>query len=77
MERLIDLHTHSTCSDGSMSPRELVRYAKAKGLSALALTDHDTADGVGEALDEGRRIGLEVIPAIELSAKSDTETHIS
>lgn len=76
MERLIDLHTHSTCSDGSMSPRELVRYAKAKGLSALALTDHDTADGVGDALDEGRRIGLEVIPAIELSAKSDTETHI-
>ena len=75
MER-IDLHTHSTCSDGSMTPRELVRYAKAKGLSAVALSDHDTADGVKDALDEGRLIGLEVIPAIELSAKSDTETHI-
>ena len=75
-ERRIDLHTHSTCSDGSMTPGELVRHAKASGLSAVALSDHDTADGVREALAAGRACGIEVIPAIELSAKSDTETHI-
>ena len=74
--RHIDLHTHSTCSDGSMTPRELVRHAKASGLSAVAVSDHDTADGVKDALDEGEKIGIEVIPAIELSAKSATETHI-
>ena len=74
--RRIDLHTHSTCSDGSMTPRELVRHAKASGLSAVAVSDHDTADGVKDAMDEGEKIGIEVIPAIELSAKSATETHI-
>lgn len=75
-QRRIDLHTHSTMSDGSMTPAELVRHAKEAGLSAVALSDHDTADGVKEALRTGRDIGIEVIPAIELSAQSDTETHI-
>lgn len=75
-EKLIDLHTHSTCSDGSMSPRELVRYAAQKGLAAIALTDHDSVSGVEEAVDEGKRVGLEVVPAIELSVQSETETHI-
>ena len=75
-DRIIDLHTHSTCSDGSMSPRELVYHAKANGLSAVAVSDHDTADGVKEAIAAGKEVGIEVIPAIELSAKSDTETHI-
>ena len=59
-----------------MTPRELVRHAKASGLSAVAVSDHDTADGVKDALDEGEKIGIEVIPAIELSARSATETHI-
>ena len=76
MERLIDLHTHSTASDGSMQPAELVRHARDAGLSAVAVSDHDTADGVREALAAGRDCGIEVIPAIELSAVSDTETHI-
>ena len=75
-DRRIDLHTHSTMSDGSMTPAELIRHAKDSGLSAVALSDHDTADGVKEALKVGREIGIEVIPAIELSAQSDTETHI-
>ncbi len=75
MER-IDLHTHSTCSDGSMTPSELVRHAKASGLCAMALSDHDTVSGVDEAMAAGREIGIEVIPAIELSAVSATETHI-
>ena len=59
-----------------MTPAELVRHAKEAGLAAVALSDHDTADGVGEAMAEGWRIGIEVIPAIELSAQSETETHI-
>ena len=72
----IDLHTHSTCSDGSMTPAELVRHAKVSGLCAMALSDHDTVSGVDEAMAAGREIGVEVIPAIELSAVSATETHI-
>lgn len=59
-----------------MTPRELVCHAKESGLRAVAIADHDTADGVKEALRGGKEIGIEVIPAIELSAKSDTETHI-
>ena len=47
----IDLHSHSTKSDGSYTPAELVRYAHSKGLSAIALTDHDTAEGIGEAME--------------------------
>lgn len=74
--KYIDLHTHSNCSDGSMSPAEVVRAAKAAGLSAIALSDHDTVAGIAEAVAEGKRIGVEVIPAIELSAQSETETHI-
>ena len=76
MEKYIDLHTHSIYSDGSMTPAELVRHAKDQGLSAIALSDHDSIGGVAEAVEEGKRIGIEVIPAIELSAEADTETHI-
>lgn len=75
-KRWIDLHTHSVCSDGSMTPGELVRHAKEQGLAAIALSDHDTADGVKDAMDEGKRLGVEVIPAIELSCQSAAETHI-
>ncbi|MBE6569265.1 MAG: PHP domain-containing protein [Ruminococcaceae bacterium] len=76
MEKIIDLHTHTLCSDGSMTPTELVHHAKASGLTAVAVSDHDTMDGVKEAMAAGREIGVEVVPAIELSAISDTETHI-
>lgn len=76
MEKLIDLHTHSNKSDGSLSPSELVMYAKNHGLSAIALTDHDTTDGVKEAVLTGKRKNIEVVTGIELSAKSKTETHI-
>lgn len=74
--KYIDLHTHSLCSDGTMTPAEVVRAAKAAGLAAIALSDHDTVAGVREAMAEGERIGVEVVPAIELSAQSETETHI-
>lgn len=76
MEKLIDLHTHSRCSDGSMTPTELVRHAKEQGIAAIALSDHDGVSGVKEAMEEGKRCGVEVIPAIELSVQSNTETHI-
>lgn len=66
----IDLHTHSTASDGTMRPAELVREAKAAGLSALALTDHDTVAGLEEAAAEAERLGLEFVPGVELSAES-------
>lgn len=76
MDKIIDLHTHSLASDGSMSPAELVRHAKEKGLSAVALTDHDTVEGIREALDEGNRIGIEVIAGIEISTNFKPEMHI-
>ncbi len=76
MERLIDLHTHTKFSDGSMTPAELVRHAADSGLSVIAVSDHDTVDGVKSAIAEGISANVEVIPAIEFSAASDTETHI-
>lgn len=63
----IDLHCHSTFSDGVLSPTQLVRLAAERGLSALAITDHDTVAGVCEAADEAARIGLDFLPAIEIS----------
>ena len=76
MEKYIDLHTHSLMSDGSMTPAEVVREAKNAGLAAIALSDHDTVDGVREAMAEGKKLGVEVVPAIEFSVQSETETHI-
>ena len=76
MEKYIDLHTHSLKSDGSMTPTEVVEAAKAAGLAAIALSDHDTVDGLEEAIEAGKRLGVEVVPAIEFSVLSKTETHI-
>ncbi len=76
MNKYIDLHTHSLKSDGSMTPREVVEEAKRAGLAAIALSDHDTVDGVREAVEAGKELGVEVIPAIEFSVQSKTETHI-
>ena len=72
----IDLHTHSNCSDGSLTPAQLVRHAWEKGLAAIALSDHDSVSGVHEAEREGAKLGIEVVPAVELSVQSATETHI-
>lgn len=65
--KLIDLHTHSNCSDGTLSPSELVAYAKTKELAAIALTDHDTTVGLKECMEKGLEVGVTVIPGIELS----------
>ena len=67
--RAIDLHVHSTCSDGTLTPSGLVDYATRKGLAAFALTDHDTVAGLEEALEYARGHVPEVIPGIELSTE--------
>ncbi|RMG54801.1 MAG: PHP domain-containing protein [Acidobacteria bacterium] len=67
---MIDLHTHTSISDGTLSPTELVRAAQEKHLEAVAVTDHDIVDGLPEALAAGREIGLLVIPGVEISADS-------
>ena len=76
-ESYVDLHAHSTASDGSRSPTDVVREAKRIGLSALALTDHDTLDGIAEATAAGVELGVRIVPGVELSAvEGDSETHI-
>ena len=65
----IDLHLHSTASDGLLSPSEVVRSARDLGLTTIALTDHDTTDGVAEAQAVGRALGVEVIAGIEINSE--------
>lgn len=73
----IDLHLHSTCSDGTFTPREVARRAAAAGLSVISLTDHDSTEGVAAAQEEGARLGVEVVPGTELSARvGSTDVHI-
>lgn len=62
-----DLHTHTTASDGLHAPEENVRLAKAAGLAAVAITDHDTLAGLASAMEEGARLGIAVVPGVELS----------
>jgi 3',5'-nucleoside bisphosphate phosphatase len=68
-----DLQAHSDRSDGALAPAEVVAAAARAGVELLALTDHDTVDGVGEALAAGRREGVEVVPAAELSAVHEAQ----
>lgn len=63
-----DLHCHSTCSDGSMTPRELVLHAKEMDLQGLSITDHDTIEAYKEAIPFAKQQGIELIPGIELSS---------
>src|SRR5919202_6427584 len=63
----VDLHLHTTVSDGHLTPRELVRRAHANGVRTLAVTDHDNTDGLAEAQAEADALGLTLIPGIELS----------
>jgi len=74
---VLDLHTHSSASDGSDSPRELVRQAKVRGLKGIALTDHDTCAGLKEAFAASLEVGLPVLPGVELSAEwGEHDVHI-
>lgn len=74
--KTIDLHVHTTASDGTASPAEAVELAKAAGLSAIAITDHDTVSGYAEAAEAGKALGVEVIPGIEISTKYGRAVHI-
>ena len=65
----VDLHTHSTASDGTYSPTDLVRLAREVGLSAIALTDHDTIGGIDEARRAAREHGIDFLPGIEISCE--------
>ncbi len=73
----IDLHTHTNKSDGALSPSELVLLAKERGLSSMAITDHDSVNAIQEALEIGYDIGVNVIPGVELSTDvDDKEVHV-
>ncbi|MBE7017928.1 MAG: PHP domain-containing protein [Ruminococcaceae bacterium] len=67
MSGFIDLHIHTTASDGSLSPSEAVALAAKAGMKAIAITDHDTAEGIGEAAGAAVKFGIELVPGIELS----------
>jgi len=73
-----DLHVHSTASDGTLSPQALVELALAKGLAVLAIADHDSVEGLPEAIAAAKGTDLTVVPAVELSAVSDAgdDVHI-
>ncbi len=64
-----DMHIHSTASDGVFTPAELVKWAKEKGLTGIAITDHDSVDGLDEAIAQGKKYGIKVVPGIEISCK--------
>lgn len=68
---MIDLHVHTTMSDGTCSPSEVVSIARDKNLKAIAITDHDTISGVDEAIKAGHKCGLEIIPGVEISGACD------
>lgn len=73
----IDLHTHTDRSDGTFAPAELVRRAAELQLDVVAVTDHDTSDGLAEALAAGAEAGIEVVPGVELSAEFEgTSVHV-
>ncbi len=76
MTALCDLHVHSTKSDGTVAPAEVVRRGREARLAAIALTDHDTFDGVPEALEAGRKHGIRVVPGIELSLPHQATFHM-
>jgi predicted metal-dependent phosphoesterase TrpH len=75
--RVVDLHAHSTASDGSVPPERVPALAAAAGLSAIALTDHDSIEGIAAARHAATALGIEVLAGVELSAfENDRETHI-
>lgn len=72
-----DFHIHSTFSDGSCTPKEILKKAKRRGVDIIAITDHNTLEGIGEAMKEGDEIGVKVIPGVEISSRYDiTKVHV-
>jgi hypothetical protein len=74
MEKLIDLHAHTYYSDGALSPGDLVKKAKEIGLAAIGIADHDNIDGLAEGLASGKKLGIGVVPAVEITSYPDPET---
>ncbi len=75
--KICDLHTHSNCSDGTLTPAEVVKLAKESGLSAVALTDHNTSKGLKEFTEAGKKEGIITVPGCEFSTGyNGTELHI-
>ena len=70
----IDLHMHTTHSDGSFLPRDLIRHAREKKLRCISVTDHDTMSSYDECADEAKKLGIELIPGIEISAQFEPGT---
>lgn len=64
-----DFHIHSTCSDGGLTPSEIVKLAKRKEVDIISITDHNNTDGIDEAIEEGKSQGIRVIPGVELSTR--------
>jgi predicted metal-dependent phosphoesterase TrpH len=76
-EKFIDLHLHTSFSDGTLAPEELISLAATSGLSAIAVTDHDTVRGIGRCIEAARQVNIEVLAGIELSAEyNGREVHI-
>jgi hypothetical protein len=74
---LVDLHIHTSVSDGILSPTQVVEEAKRLGLRAIAIADHDTTSGVAEAVEAGKALGVEVVPAVEINTENNgREVHI-
>ena len=73
---MLDLHVHTNASDGEHSPAKVVEIAKLSDTTTIAITDHDTCSGVKEAICEGRKSGIEVIPGIEVTAYENEEIHV-
>ncbi|MFZ1290737.1 MAG: PHP domain-containing protein [Melioribacteraceae bacterium] len=72
-----DLHTHTTYSDGALSPQELLDLAHKKQISVIGITDHDSVNGIDEAIKYGEKIGIEIVPGVEISTDiEDSEIHI-
>lgn len=76
MNTIIDLHTHTTYSDGELAPYELLSQAQSIGCTLIAITDHDTVSGIAEGRRAAKELGLRFVPGIEISTQEKEEVHI-
>ena len=74
---LLDLHIHTTASDGQYTPSEIVSMAIEKKLSVIAITDHDTVSGIAEGRAKAQELGIRFIPGVEISTQEKEEIHIN
>ncbi|HNZ87687.1 MAG TPA: PHP domain-containing protein, partial [Methanofastidiosum sp.] len=72
----VDLHVHTTASDGLLSPTEIINKAKESNLDTIAIADHDTIDGITEGMEAAENHGIRLIPALEISARHEKQIHM-